>query len=80
MVTDLTTETFLAALNRFTARRGLCAQLHSDNGTNFVGAARKFEEIYKFLAKQQSEIETYLAQQRIKWKFILPRSPHFGGL
>lgn len=43
MVTSLTTEAFLAALSRFTARRGLCTQLFSDNGTNFIGAARELK-------------------------------------
>ncbi|XP_018375980.1 PREDICTED: uncharacterized protein LOC108769465 [Trachymyrmex cornetzi] len=80
MVTDLTTEAFLAALQRFTARRGLCAQIHSDNGTNFVGAARELKELYEFLMKQGTKIETNLAEQRIQWKFIPSRSPHFGGL
>lgn len=80
IVTSLTTEAFLAALNRFTARRELCAQMFSDNGTNFVGAARELEEIYEFLMEQKTEIETQLAKQHIKWKFIPPCSPHFGGL
>ncbi|XP_039304386.1 uncharacterized protein LOC113004841 [Solenopsis invicta] len=39
VVTSLTSEAFIAALSRFTARRGLCAQLFSNNGTNFVGAS-----------------------------------------
>lgn len=39
LVTDLTSEAFIAALKRFVARRGICTQLYSDNATNFVGAA-----------------------------------------
>lgn len=80
IVTSLTTEAFLAALSRFTARRGLCEQLFSDNGTNFVGASRDLREVQKFLENSKSEIETFLAKQRIKWSFNPPRSPHFGGL
>lgn len=80
IVTSLTTEAVIAALNRFTARRGLCTRMFSDNGTNFVGAARELEEIYKFLTEQRNEIETQLAKQRIEWKYIPPCSPHFGGL
>jgi len=42
---------FLAALRRFIARRGKCAAIYSDNGTNFVGAARKLDEERKQLKK-----------------------------
>lgn len=41
LVTDLSSDAFLAALDRFVARRGLCVHIHSDNGTNFQGAAKK---------------------------------------
>ncbi|XP_011859672.1 PREDICTED: uncharacterized protein LOC105557117 [Vollenhovia emeryi] len=77
---ELTTESFLAALRRFTARRGICSQMVSDNGTNFVGAARELREIYEFLKKEQQTIADHMARQKMKWKFIPPRSPHFGGL
>lgn len=79
-VTDLTTETFLAALRRFTARRGLCTTLYSDNAMNFVGAARELKETYQFIQKHSEEIKTKLTMQGIDWKFIPPRSPNFGGL
>ncbi|KAL6419237.1 hypothetical protein ACFW04_011498 [Cataglyphis niger] len=37
IVSNYSTDAFLAALRRFTARCGLCHSLHSDCGTNFVG-------------------------------------------
>ncbi|XP_077265256.1 uncharacterized protein LOC143899131 [Temnothorax americanus] len=80
LVTELTTESFLAALRRFVARRGICSKIVSDNGTNFVGAAREQAEVYEFLRKEKEAITTYLACQKIEWRFIPPRSPHFGGL
>ncbi|XP_050295692.1 uncharacterized protein LOC126735666 [Anthonomus grandis grandis] len=39
--TDLSSETFLAALKRFISRRGICQSLLSDNGSNFIGARRE---------------------------------------
>ncbi|XP_062556850.1 uncharacterized protein LOC134221678 [Armigeres subalbatus] len=36
LVSDLTTDAFLAALRRFTSRRGLPKTMHSDNATNFL--------------------------------------------
>ena len=38
LVSDLTSEAFIAALRRFIARRGYPTLLWSDHGTNFVGA------------------------------------------
>jgi len=78
LVSDLTTASFLAALNRFTARRGIRTQMLSDNGTNFVRAARELKEVYEFLGKKKEEIQTALVQQRITWTFIPPRTPYFG--
>ncbi|XP_011858658.1 PREDICTED: uncharacterized protein LOC105556186 [Vollenhovia emeryi] len=80
LVTSLTTEGFLAALHRFTGRRGVCSQLFSDNGTNFVGAERELSEMYEFLKKEEKTIHLQLAKQKINWSFIPPRTPNFGGL
>lgn len=78
LVTNLTT--FLAALHRFTGRRGICSRIFSDNGTNFVGAARELGELYDFLKREKETIYAQLAKQKIEWQFIPPRSPNFGGL
>ncbi|XP_018377653.1 PREDICTED: uncharacterized protein LOC108770516 [Trachymyrmex cornetzi] len=80
MVTNLSTEAFMASLRRFTSRRDLCSQILSDNGTNFVGATRHLNELYEFLAEKQDAIKSELAEQRIEWYFIPPRAPNFGGL
>ncbi|XP_018316662.1 uncharacterized protein [Mycetomoellerius zeteki] len=80
LVSSLSTEDFMSAFRRFCARRGTCAHVYSDNGTNLVGAANELKEIYEFLKMQESCIATRLATQNIKWHFISPRLPHFGGL
>lgn len=40
---DLSTTQFLKAFKRFISRRGIPKEMHSDNGTNFVGAARELK-------------------------------------
>lgn len=79
---DLTTDSFLNTLKRFTARRGLCNQIYSDNGSNFVGAKRELDQIRVLLnqTNTDSDINTFIAKHNISWKFIPPRAPHFGGL
>ncbi|XP_055910868.1 uncharacterized protein LOC129945233 [Eupeodes corollae] len=49
MVSDLTTDAFIASLKRFILRRGIPAGIYSDNGTNFIGAKRKLSELYKMV-------------------------------
>ena len=81
-VSDLTSDTFVATLRRFIARRGKPSLIMSDHGTNFVGADRELREMHEFLQEQKikGEISDFCTTQNIEWKFIPERSPHFGGL
>lgn len=82
LVSDLTTDSFLNCFKRFISRRGLCSTIYSDNGTSFVGAFNEIQAIYEFLNNpaHRSVLTDYLSKVNITWKFIPPRSPHFGGL
>ena len=65
VVTSLSTEAFLAALRRFIARRGRPRAIHSDNGTNFHGAANELHAVYKMLqsTSQIATIKDFLAAE-----------------
>ncbi|XP_048262969.1 uncharacterized protein LOC125385367 [Bombus terrestris] len=82
LVSDLTTDAFLAALRRFISRRGHCATILTDNGTNFVGANRELQELRTLLQSDdhKERVQTFLADRQIQWRFNPPNSPHFGGL
>ncbi|XP_023223405.1 uncharacterized protein LOC111624721 [Centruroides sculpturatus] len=82
VVSDLTTAAFIAALRRFTSRRGKPTDIFSDNGTNFVGANNELRELLQFLNKDSTkqEVISTSCNQGINWHFIPPHSPHFGGL
>jgi len=54
--------------------------MHSDNGTNFVGAANEYNRIHKLIQKSKESILHHVAQHNIMWKFNPPRTPHMGGL
>ncbi|XP_070854152.1 uncharacterized protein [Drosophila suzukii] len=81
LATDLSTDTFLACLRRFMSLRGKCSQIFSDNGTNFVSAKRALDEMQQLLSSQehQRNLAQSLADDGIKWSFIPPHSPHWGG-
>jgi hypothetical protein len=82
LVSDPTTEAFIAALRRFISRRGHCATILSDNGTNFVGANRELNELQALFqsTKNIEKIQNFLTDRKIQWRFNPPNSPHFGGL
>jgi hypothetical protein len=78
LVSSLTKDAFLAALNRHIAVRGKPEIMLSDNATNFRGAQ---EEMAKLYGKPNGrDVEEYAAQQGFKWIFTPPRSPHCGGV
>ncbi|XP_067204174.1 uncharacterized protein [Linepithema humile] len=82
LAVDLSTEAFLNVLKRFISRRGCPSDVFSDNGLNFVGAARELNELSTLLndEKAQQQINAYASHHGICWHFIPPRAPHHGGL
>ncbi|XP_071638452.1 uncharacterized protein [Temnothorax longispinosus] len=82
LVSDLTSNAFIGALKRFSARRGKPACIYSDNGTTFVGAQGQLKEFFEFFNdnQTQSEIRHFLRDQNTSWNFIPPNAPHVGGL
>jgi len=79
LVSNLTSDAFIAALKCFIARRGLIDHLYSDNGSNFVGANRELKAFFKS-EEFSRQMHDYAAKTQFQWHFIPPNSPHFGGL
>ena len=55
----------MLAIRRFIARRGLPSVLYSDNAKTFVACVSELQRVYGHLSPH--------------WKFIVPRSPWWGG-
>ncbi|XP_055542608.1 uncharacterized protein LOC129728214 [Wyeomyia smithii] len=79
LVADLSTPKFIQALRRFVSRRGLCSDLHSDNGRNFVGANNELRDLVSSKTHHDA-IAAECNQHGIRWHFNPPRASHFGGL
>lgn len=77
LVSDGTKEMFLQALRRMTSRRGAIKTMWSDNGTTFVGENNYLKEIATRHGQWATEIEHDF---HMKWKFIVPRAPSWGGI
>ncbi|KAI8441259.1 hypothetical protein MSG28_014900 [Choristoneura fumiferana] len=80
-VSDLSTAGFLAAFKRFIGRRGHCSDLYSDNGSNFVGAAKELQHLFDVeKSSLVPEVADWMAINGTQWHFIPPHAPNFGGL
>ena len=78
---SLETDTFLLSFRRFTARRGPVRSLHSDNGTNFVGADNELKRAFDEM--DHSKIKAHLGERScewITWKRNPPTASHMGGV
>ncbi|GFV18639.1 integrase catalytic domain-containing protein [Trichonephila clavipes] len=80
IVSDLTSDAFIATLKRFFSRRGKCAKLYSDNGKTFVDANKELKRFLKLIEDSDDNLAGFLSAEGIEWKFIPPRAPSFGGL
>ncbi|XP_068712888.1 uncharacterized protein [Montipora foliosa] len=74
MTRGLGIQAFLLAFRRFTTRRGLPATLNSDNAKTFKWSCKEIRKITR-----AKEVWRFLTNKRIKWNFIIEKSPWWGG-
>ncbi|KMQ87727.1 hypothetical protein RF55_12913 [Lasius niger] len=79
LVTDYSTDAFIAAYKRFVARREICATLSSDCGTNLIGTDKELRNLFSSSSKELEKLSTLLANDGTQWIFNLPSAPYFGG-
>lgn len=79
LVSDYSTNAFLAAFNRIVSRRGLPASMYSDNDTTFKGADRELQVAFK-ASSEDLTVLNIIVSEGGAWHFIPPSAPHFGGL
>lgn len=71
VIETMDTSSCINALRRFFVLRGPAKQLHSDCGTNFVGACKEFG--------MDKTVQAYLSEQDCSWIFNPPHASHMGG-
>ena len=80
-VSNADTDSFILALRRFIARRGVVRSIRSDNGGNFIGASNELEKAYKEM--DHDRIKSFLLTKQcdmILWHRNPPESSHKGGV
>ena len=76
---DLSADSFINALRRFISRRGAVRSIHSDNGTNFVGAESEMKRGLEEM--DHKKVKDFLLKEQcnyILWKKNPPRASHMG--
>ena len=67
-------ETFIRSFKRFICRRRIPRLVVSDNAKTFKTAARVLSSVFEL-----PEVQRYLLNLKVKWRFDLERAPWWGG-
>ena len=82
LATDLSTDTFLLALDRFINVYKKPKFVRSDNGSNFIGAAKELKEMidsWKTDTAERKKLVNICNLYGIKWTFSTPLASHHNG-
>ena len=71
---DLSVETFIRCLRRFTLRRGVPELIISDNAKTFKAAKKLLNQVFN-----HPSVRRFCTNKRISWKFNVDRAPWWGG-
>ena len=75
LVSDMSAPTFIRSFKRFSARRGLPAQMLSDNGKSFKAAAKLIKKVVS-----SPQVQSYFDGIGVEWRFNVPKAPWWGGV
>ena len=78
LVESMSSESFLLALERFVSRRGKPKMIISDNASQVILGQEVMDRIWFSMLKDEI-VQSYVAQERIEWKWITEYSPWKGG-
>lgn len=79
ILTSMSAKHFLAAVDRFTSRRGVPVTFRSDCGTNFTAGFKKMSEMQQWLNANVDTIVSDLATRSIQFQNIPAYSPWLGS-
>ena len=74
LVPNMSVPTFLQAFMHFVARRGLPSKILSNNAKMFKGTAIEIQRITR-----STEVQQYITNKGVIWKFIVEKAPWQGG-
>lgn len=75
---NMSAEQFLLGFRRFISRHGKPKEIISDNAMQFKLASDTLENLWRQIVTH-NDVCTYVANEKIKWKFITEFAPWMGG-
>ena len=83
LTTDISTDCFLLAFDRFINLHGQPCEMVSDNVKNFRGASKVIKNLlnkWKEMSADREKLSSFCAQNNIKGRFVTPNDPHHNGI
>ena len=77
-VDDMSAESFLLCIRRFSARRGNPSLITSDNASQIKMGNEVIESIW-MNATSQDGVQSFIASKGITWKYVIEYAPWQGG-
>jgi hypothetical protein len=77
LIDSASTEAFLDAFRRMTARRGTAKTMYSDNAKNFKSASKEIRNLYRSI--NWNAVKQDGVKKNIDWLFSIERAPHQNG-
>ena len=75
IVEDLTADSFILAFRRFCANYSIPQLVMSDNATYFKSSDGTLQKLFEI-----PQVQEYLENHLIEWKYIPPKSPWYGSI
>ena len=75
---NMDTGTFFDAFRRFTSRRGIPKEIHSDEARNFLKAKSDLLSLFKYV--DQDQLVNGLERYGVEWHVNVPHAPFRGGV
>lgn len=78
IVEEMSSSSFINAFRRFLAIRGPVKFIHSDRGSDFIGAAEEMK--MNTVKVEEGPVQEFLRNSGITWIFNVPHASHMGGI
>ena len=79
VVADMSAEQFMMCLRRFIARKGKPNEIICDNAPQMKVTQKAVHKLWRDNVLEDADVESYVAKEGIRWKFITEYAPWMGG-